>query len=87
MMTNLFHSNPDLIGITIERMEDGGFVICSAYKVSNKWTAKTLGGISGDLDDKKLLDQVIQRGYSLDKENALKIFSHLTADKSSYTIN
>jgi hypothetical protein len=84
MITNLFHSNSDLIGINFERLEDGRFVVCVAFKINNKWTAKSLGGIYGDMDDKKLIDHVIQMGQSLDKETASNFFTHLT-DKDNYS--
>jgi hypothetical protein len=87
MITNLFHSNSDLKGINIERLQDGSFVLCVAYKEKGKWTAKALTGIFGDLEDKKLVEHAIKNGKTLDKETALKIFSSLSKSFDDYLTN
>lgn len=74
MITNIFHLRPDLIGINIENVKNE-FVICVAFKYGTKWSAKTLSGISGDLNDITLLDKVILIGQNLDKKTANEIFT------------
>jgi hypothetical protein len=83
MITNLFHSNSNLIGINFERLNDGRFMILVAFKINDKWTAKTFGGITGDSDDNILIDRVIKMRQSLDKETVSNMFTHLT-NKDNY---
>lgn len=86
MLTNSFHSDKNLIGFNIERLSDGSFAICVATKKDNQWRAQTLSGVFGDIDDKILIKQVVERGSSLDKETATNIFSNLTAGYGDYII-
>jgi len=74
MITNILYQKPDFLGINIERISNG-FVVCVAFKLGNKWTAKTLGGISGDFCDATLFDKVISIGQNLDEKTASEIFS------------
>jgi hypothetical protein len=76
MITNILHQNSDLLGINIERIGNE-FVFCVAFNSGNKWTAKTLG-ISGDISDKFLFEEVISKGQSLQKETALEIFPKIS---------
>jgi len=74
MITNLFYQKSEVIGLNFERVK-GGFVVCVAFKSGSKWKAKSLSGISGDLDDNELIDKVISTGQSLDETTASMIFS------------
>jgi hypothetical protein len=77
MITNILYQKPEFIGINIEKINNE-FVVCVAFKSEDKWMAKTLSGISGDLIDVKLFDKVISIGYDLDKKTASEIFTKAT---------
>jgi len=87
MITNSFHKNRDLIGVNIERKSDESFIVSIAYKVKNKWQAKTLSGISGDFDNKILFDQVFKKGITLDITIASSMFSNCSWEFVDYETN
>jgi hypothetical protein len=80
MITNIFHKKRDLIGINIERRNDESFIVSVAYTAKNKTQVKTLSGVSGDIDDEKLIDEVLKRGHSMDKITDSTMFSNSSLD-------
>jgi hypothetical protein len=77
MITNILHERPEFIGINIEKDKEC-FNVCVAFKSGKKWMAKTLAGISGDLNDLLLFDKAISIGQNLDKKTASEIFTTAT---------
>ncbi|MCW5911606.1 MAG: hypothetical protein KIT62_11050 [Cyclobacteriaceae bacterium] len=73
MMTNLFHKDPSLKGINIQRF-GGGFVVCIAYEDNGQLTVKSLSSISGDISDECLTKKVKQGETILDEEEARSLF-------------
>ena len=84
MITNSFHKNINIIGINIEKTKENNFMISIAYKENSSWTAKTLGGFSGDIDNELLFKKVIDKGNYLDKESAELMFSNAKIDFGEY---
>ena len=75
MITNLFKRDLTLLALNIERHESS-FNLSIAFKTSDaSWTAMTLGGISGDLDEDLLIHKIRTEGYGLDKKQAEFIFN------------
>ena len=84
MITNTFHKHNTLIGINIERNIENNFIISIAYKENNQWSAKTLSGFSGDLDNEKIVEQVLDNGSPLHKDDAELMFSNAKNEFGEY---
>lgn len=85
MITNTFHKDNNLIGLNIER-DLNSFTMCIAYFINDKkWTAKTLSGIYGDLNDEDLIKKIMTNGQFLDKKTAISIFANVAQQEIEYS--
>jgi hypothetical protein len=84
MMTTTFHRNSNLLGINIEKNNDNSFIVCIAYSEESNWKAKTISGVSGNLNDDKLVQRIISSGHSIDKETAICMFSRISEIYNDY---
>jgi len=76
-MLQEIHPTFPILAICVERsFPNSGLIASVAYKTSNYTLAcKTVGGISGDLSESKLVMALLKYGIALDKELALKTFN------------
>ncbi|MFY7988001.1 MAG: hypothetical protein ACOVNP_03900 [Flavobacterium sp.] len=84
MITNIFHYNSEYIGFNIERIKTE-FIITVAFKIHDKWKARSLSGIFGDLRDAKIFERVVIDGIDIDESDACKIFSNVGSLELEYT--
>ena len=78
MITNIFHTHPDILGIQMERSRvNNSFEMHIALVIEkDKWVCKKMAGISGDIEDNTLVGNVIKNGVPLSEEEAIMYFVH-----------
>lgn len=84
MITSSFHKITNLIGINVEKTVNNQFIVTVAFIKNGLWNAKTLGGISGDIDNELLIKKVIEKGETLDRKSAELIFFNSKDEYGKY---
>ena len=79
MLTQKFHHNDKLLGISVVKNGDKLFTFYVAFINKNIIKIKYINSISGDLENEKLFERVIEEGNELSAEIGIKIFPDLTS--------